>query len=154
MDRMIARIHRMQSGIISIVNAFSICHFATFILFYLYLLVILQSDIIRNLIVYASHQILFGWSNHEEWDRQGKQHVWGWSVYRVSLGKFEGNRSLGRSRRRREDNIKTDTLEVGWGMDWYDLAQDRTGGWLLWMWQWTSGFHKTAGNFLTNRGFY
>jgi hypothetical protein len=35
-------------------------------------------------------------------------------------------RPLGRPRRRWEDNIKTDLLEVGCeGMDWIDLAQDR-----------------------------
>jgi hypothetical protein len=28
-------------------------------------------------------------------------------------------------RRTRKDNIKMDLQEVGWGMDWIDLAQDR-----------------------------
>jgi hypothetical protein len=32
---------------------------------------------------------------------------------------------LGRPRRRWEDNIKMDLQEVGWDMDWNDLAQDR-----------------------------
>jgi hypothetical protein len=32
---------------------------------------------------------------------------------------------LGRPKRRREDNIKMDIQEVGWGMDVIDLAQDR-----------------------------
>jgi hypothetical protein len=49
--------------------------------------------------------------------------VWGKGVYRVLVWKLKGNRSLGRSRRRREDNITTDIQEVGWGMDWIDLAQ-------------------------------
>jgi hypothetical protein len=42
------------------------------------------------------------------------------------VGKPGGKRSLGRSRRRWEDNIKMDLQEVGWGkdMDWIDLAQD------------------------------
>jgi hypothetical protein len=44
-------------------------------------------------------------------------------VYRVLVGKPEGKRPLGRSRRRREDIIKTDLQEVG-GMDWIELAQD------------------------------
>jgi len=40
--------------------------------------------------------------------------------------KSEGNRPLGRSRRRWEDNIKMDLQEVGCGgMDWIELAQDR-----------------------------
>ena len=42
------------------------------------------------------------------------------------MGKPEGRRSLGRPRRRCEDNIKMDIQEVGCGdMDWIDLAQDR-----------------------------
>jgi hypothetical protein len=41
------------------------------------------------------------------------------------VGKF-GRRTLGRPRRRREDNIKMDTEELGCGgMDWIELAQDR-----------------------------
>jgi len=39
--------------------------------------------------------------------------------------KPEGKRPLGRPRRRWEDNIKMDLLEVGGGGDWMDLAQDR-----------------------------
>jgi len=47
-------------------------------------------------------------------------------VYRVSVGKPEGKRSLGKPRRRWEDNIKMDLLKVGCGgMDWIELAQDR-----------------------------
>ena len=41
------------------------------------------------------------------------------------LGKHEGQIPLGRYRRRLEENIKMDLQEVGWGMDWIDLAQDR-----------------------------
>jgi len=47
-------------------------------------------------------------------------------VYRVLVGKPEGKRPLGRSRHRREDNIKMDLQEVGCeGMDWIELAADR-----------------------------
>ena len=46
-------------------------------------------------------------------------------VYRVLEGKPEGKRPLGRPRRRLEDNIKMDLPEVGWGIDWIDLTQDR-----------------------------
>jgi hypothetical protein len=43
-------------------------------------------------------------------------------VYRVLVGKPEGNRPLGRPRRRGEDNIKMDLQEVGCGgMDWIDI---------------------------------
>jgi hypothetical protein len=44
----------------------------------------------------------------------------------ILLGKPEGNRPLGRPRRRWVDNIKTDLRDVGYdGMDWIVLAQDR-----------------------------
>jgi hypothetical protein len=47
-------------------------------------------------------------------------------VYRVLVGKSEGNRPFGRPRRRWNDNIKMDLQEVGcWCMDWFHLAQDR-----------------------------
>jgi len=47
-------------------------------------------------------------------------------AYRILAGKPEGNRLLGRPRRRWEDNIKMDLQEVGYGgMDWIELAQDR-----------------------------
>ena len=36
-------------------------------------------------------------------------------VYRVVVGKHEGKRTLGRHRRRWEDNIKMVLQEVGWG---------------------------------------
>ena len=42
------------------------------------------------------------------------------------MGKPEGERSLGRPRRRWEDNIKMDLREVGCDFrDWIDLAEDR-----------------------------
>ena len=47
-------------------------------------------------------------------------------VYRVLVGKPEVKRSLGRPRRRWEDNIKTDLQEMRCGvMYWIGLAQDR-----------------------------
>jgi len=50
----------------------------------------------------------------------------GRGVYRVSVGKPEGRRPLGRPRRRCEDNIRMDLREVGCGgVDWWELAQDR-----------------------------
>jgi len=48
------------------------------------------------------------------------------SVYRVLVEKPEVKRSLGRPRRRWEDNIKMYLQEAGFGgMDWIELAQDR-----------------------------
>jgi len=50
----------------------------------------------------------------------------GRGMYRVLVGKPKGKGSLGRLRRRWEDNDKMDLQEVGcWGMDWIRLAQDR-----------------------------
>jgi hypothetical protein len=47
-------------------------------------------------------------------------------AYRVLVGKPEGERPLGRPRRRWVDNITMDIKERGWdGMDCIDLAQDR-----------------------------
>jgi hypothetical protein len=47
-------------------------------------------------------------------------------VCRVLVGKLEGNRPLGRPRRRWENNIKMDLQKEGCGgMDWIELAQDR-----------------------------
>jgi hypothetical protein len=48
------------------------------------------------------------------------------NVYRLLVGKPEGKRPLGRSRRRCVDNIKMDLGEVGWGdVDWIGLTNDR-----------------------------
>jgi hypothetical protein len=47
-------------------------------------------------------------------------------VYRFLVGKPEGKTSLGRHRRRWEDNIRMDLQEVGCGgVDCIGLAQDR-----------------------------
>jgi hypothetical protein len=52
-------------------------------------------------------------------------------VYRILVGRSEGRRPLGRPRRRWDDNIKMDLQEVGWGMDWIKLVQDRYRWWAL-----------------------
>jgi hypothetical protein len=50
----------------------------------------------------------------------------GRNVYRVLVGKPEGKRPLERPRRRREDGIRKDLREIGWGgVEWIHLAQDR-----------------------------
>jgi len=61
-----------------------------------------------------------GWAGHVA--RMGE----GRGVYRVLVGKPEGERPLQRPRLRWGDNIKKDLQEVGcWGMDWIRLAHDR-----------------------------
>jgi len=53
--------------------------------------------------------------------------IWeGRSVYRVSIGRPEGKRPLGKPRRRWEGNIKLDLRETGIdGENWIQLAQVR-----------------------------
>jgi hypothetical protein len=47
-------------------------------------------------------------------------------VHRVLVGKSEGKRPLGRPRRRWDDKIKMDLLDIGIGCgDWMELALDR-----------------------------
>jgi len=47
-------------------------------------------------------------------------------VYRVLVAKPEGNRPLGRFKRRWVGGIKMDHQEVGFGgTDWIEVAQDR-----------------------------
>jgi len=60
------------------------------------------------------------WAGHVA--RMGEER----GVYRVLLAKPEGNRPLGRPRRRWVDNIRMDLQDVECGyMDWIGLAQDR-----------------------------
>jgi hypothetical protein len=50
----------------------------------------------------------------------------------VLVGRPEGKRSLGRPRRRWEDNIRIDLHEVGCGvMDWIELTQVSDRQWAL-----------------------
>jgi hypothetical protein len=57
----------------------------------------------------------------------------GRGVYRVLVGKPEGRRTLGRPRRRWENNIRMDLQEVEFGCVWTGLGWLRigTGGGLL-----------------------
>jgi len=46
-------------------------------------------------------------------------------AYRTLVGRSDGKRPLTIPRRRWEDKVKMNLQEVGWGMDWIDLTQDR-----------------------------
>jgi hypothetical protein len=47
------------------------------------------------------------------------------NAYKILVGKPERRKSVGRSRRRGEDNIKMDVREIVLeGVDWIHLAQD------------------------------
>jgi hypothetical protein len=54
------------------------------------------------------------------------------NAYKILVGKPEGKRPLGRSRHRREDDIKMDLRKIGWeSVDWVHLAQDLDKRWDL-----------------------
>jgi hypothetical protein len=60
------------------------------------------------------------WAGHAA--RMGKKR----NAYRLLVGKPEGKRPLGRSRRRWVYNIKMDLGDLGWGdVDWIGLTQYR-----------------------------
>jgi hypothetical protein len=71
-------------------------------------------------------------------------------AYRALVGKPEGRRPLERPRRRWKDNIKMDLREVGWGIDWIDLAQDRDRWWDFVYTVMNRWVQKNAGNFLSS----
>jgi hypothetical protein len=51
------------------------------------------------------------------------------NAYKILVGKPEGKRPFGRSRRRCEDNTRLDLRGIGWkGVKWTHLTQD----WGLW----------------------
>jgi hypothetical protein len=48
------------------------------------------------------------------------------NAYKILVEKPEGKRSLRRSRRRWEDNIRMDLREIGWEyVDWIHMTQNR-----------------------------
>jgi hypothetical protein len=71
-------------------------------------------------------------SRRMRWARHVARMGEGRGAYRVLVGRHEGRRPLGITRRRWEDNIKMDIQEVGWGA-WTGLIWLRigTGGGLL-----------------------
>jgi len=75
-----------------------------------------EDYIMRSFKICTPHQIIFGWSNQEEWDGRGMWQVWGTDKAHTW-----------------KDKIKIDLEEWRWGdMDWIALAQDRVK--CLWKW--------------------
>ena len=67
------------------------------------------------------------------------------------MGKPGGKRSFERPRRRGEDNIKLDLLDLERsGMDWIDLDQDRDSWWALVNVVMNIRFPQNVRNFLTS----
>jgi hypothetical protein len=72
-------------------------------------------------------------------------------VWRYLVGRPEGKRPLGRSRRRWEDNIKLDLRKIGIDMaNWIRLAQDRVQWWDFVNTVMNLRVLKEAGHFLTS----
>jgi hypothetical protein len=71
-------------------------------------------------------------------------------AYRILVGRPEGRRTFGRPRHKWEDSNKMDLRDVGLGVDWVDLEQDRD--------RWSAvvnavmnfRFPQNAGNFLNS----
>ena len=77
-----------------------------------------SSNITRN---FKSRRLR--WAGHVARMKQSR------NAYRVLVEKPEGRRSLGRPKRRWENNIKMDLREVVSNpVDWMDFAEDRTNG--------------------------
>jgi hypothetical protein len=85
----------------------------------------LHNDELHNL--YSSPNIVrviksrrMRWTGHVARMEEGR------GVYTVLVGRPEGNRPLGRPRRRWEDNIKMNLREIGIdGLNWNQLGLDR-----------------------------
>jgi hypothetical protein len=59
---------------------------------------------------------------HDTWERK---------VYKVLVGNPEGKRPLRRPRHKWEDGMRMNLREIGWGVDWIRLAQDRDRWWAV-----------------------
>jgi len=97
-----------------------------FLLIIIIVVVFVVTEVLNDLysrnIVRMTKSRKMRWAGHVA--RMGERR----GIYRVSVGKHEEKRPLGRARRKWEDNIKIDLQEVGCGsMDWIELAHDRDG---------------------------
>jgi hypothetical protein len=83
-------------------------------------------DILHISYVFISHIVRMVTSRRIKWVAH-VAHMGKWrDVFKVLVGKPEGEKPFGMSRCRWEDNIEMDLQEVGCGgFDWIALAQDR-----------------------------
>jgi hypothetical protein len=72
-------------------------------------------------------------------------------TYRVLVWRPERKSTIGRPSRRWEDNFKINLQEVGWGMDWIDMVQNRVRWWALVNAVMNLRVPLNAGNFLPSR---
>jgi hypothetical protein len=71
-------------------------------------------------------------------------------AYTDLMDKLEGEKPLGKPRDRLDDSIKMAIKQVGWGVDWIDLVQDRDKWRPFVNMVMNSGLHKTRENFVTS----
>jgi len=77
------------------------------------------------------HQNLLGLSVQGGWVGRDVYHTREMrSAYSIFVRKLEGKRRVGRPRRRGEDDIRMDYMEIGWeDVYWMRLAEDRNQWW-------------------------
>jgi hypothetical protein len=81
---------------------------------------------LHNVLVLFSKHILNDQIKEDEIGRACSTHGEKRNACRILVGKPDGKRPLERPRRRREDDIRIDLIEIGWGgVDWIDLTTDR-----------------------------
>jgi hypothetical protein len=87
----------------------------------------MHSDELRNL--YAAPNIIkVTKSRRMRWERPVVRTGEMINAYNVLVGKPEGIKPLGITKRRWEDNIRMDLRKIGWEfVDWIHLDQDRAG---------------------------
>ena len=91
--------------------------------------------ILSGFVIFIAQQVSLGWTSEGEWNDgyvawMGEKR----NICRLLAGKLDGCRQMGRTWRRRGNNIKMGIKEIGrQGVEWTDLAQD----WEKWRVLWT-----------------